>query len=50
MLYDEPSFNSTDKQNPIYALNENTNDDNGGYLDVQEDDDEDDEDDDEWTS
>merc|ERR1712046_183982 len=36
MLYDEPSFNSTDKQNPMYASNENTNDDNGGYLDVQE--------------
>merc|ERR1711990_7891 len=46
-IYDEPSFNSTDKQNPMYASNENTNDDNGGYLDVQEDDDEDDEDDDE---
>merc|ERR1711990_1092138 len=46
MLYDEPSFNSTDKQNPMYTSNEEVAT-GGGYLDVQPDDDEDDDDDDE---
>jgi len=45
-LYDEPSFNAQEKENPMYQSNENVES-SGGYLDVEPDDDDDDEDEDE---
>lgn len=42
-LYDEPTFNEGNKDNPTYASNEDTAE-SGGYLDVEPDDGEDEED------
>lgn len=43
-LYDEPTFNNPDKQNPMYASNDDFDNKGGdGYLDVQPDDEDEDE-------